>query len=692
VFAQYAQDYAQKAFSVIPLKAKDKKALGPWKKYQHEKAIPAQLESWWENHPRANVGIVTGKISGIIVIDCDSKEACERFVKDYPEAEETLQSRTGRGKHFYFEWAAGIRNKAGTVLGRGVDVKSDGGYVVAPPSIHKNGKRYTWLNDARIQLLPRKLKEALTISSKRHATSQTRKSPKQKEVIKEGERNSRLTSIAGAMQRQGVNRDAILNALVSENSARCDPRLSDDELEGIVESVSRYAVPGKSEELTDAGNARRFAAHHRDEVRYCHKWKLWLIWDGTRWRRDENGIAISKAKETAKAIYTEASLAADEKSRKKLSKHAMRSEGAWSIRNMVFLAQSERGIATTPSELDSDAWLLNVKNGTLDLKRGKIGPHNKEHLITKLAPVNYSPDAKCPQWDKFLRQIMDGKEELICFLQRAIGWSLTGDVSEQKLFFLFGKGANGKSTFLNIIREMLGDYAKQAAPELLLKKTGSSHPTEIADLQGSRFVVAVEVDEGRHFAEALLKQLTGGDKIKARRLYQDFDEFDPTHKLFLAANHKPNVGDGDAIWRRLCVVPFTVSIPEQEQDKDLLNKLRKEFPGILAWAVRGCLEWQKRGLKPPSAVVSATNSYKAEMDVIERFLTEQCTKAAKEKVKVSTLFDAFTEWCNQNGETLRLNSRDFSARLQNREFTTKHTNKGNVWIGIALNEEEDIAA
>ena len=687
LFINSARDYAQTGFSVIPLRPKRKEALVTWKKYQQHRATETQINSWWEKTPRANVGIVTGGVSGIVVIDCDSTEACKRFIRDYPEAESTRQARTGKGKHFYFEWARGIRNKAGsTALGQGIDVRSDGGYVVAAPSIHPNGRAYEWVNKKSIQPLPKRLKEALTISTKKPKSQKSGLST-QRDVIREGERNSGLTSIAGAMQRHGIAEATMLATLLSENAARCVPPLSDTEVEGIVKSMSRYAVPTKSEALTDAGNARRFATQHREQVRYCHTWKAWLIWDGTRWRRDETDIAITKAKETAKSIYVEASVALDEDTRKKLSKHATKSGGAWSIKNMAFLAQSEPEIATRASELDSNAWLLNVKNGTLDLKTGKLGPHSKEHLITKLAPVEYSPDAKCLKWDSFLRQIMDDDEELTGFLQRAVGWSLTGDVREQKLFFLFGKGANGKSTFLTIIREMLGDYAKQAAPELLLKKTGNSHPTEIADLQGSRFVVAVEVDEGRHFAEALLKQLTGGDKIKARRLYQDFEEFDPTHKLFLAANHKPNVGDGDAIWRRLCVVPFTVSIPEKKQDKDLLNKLRNEFPGILNWALRGCLEWQKRkGLHPPPAVVSATDTYRAEMDVIERFLTEECTVDSHGTVNVTKLFQAFTDWCAGNAEQLRLSAQNFSARLKNRGFEHDHTKKGNVWVGIYLND------
>jgi len=689
-----AKDYRDKGFSVIPLSPRDKQPLVNWKKFQKKKANHGQITSWWTQTPEANVGIVTGKISRLVVIDCDSEQAVDDFLKKFPEAKCTRQTKTGKGVHFYFRWSPGIRNSAGTFQ-NGIDVRSDGGYVVAPPSIHPNGTPYKWLNKKSIEPLPQKIKELLTRSKKKIMESRVKKQATE-QGIHEGRRNSHLTSLAGSLHAKGMSPEAIMTALRTENEIRCRPPLASAEVQTIVESISRYVVPAKPEELlTEAGNARRFAAQHRDKVRYCHIWRNWLLWDGTRWRKDEKNEVYCRAKDTVKTLYAEAGAIAEEEVRRKFSKHAMKSEGAYAITAMLSLAQSEPSIAITPSDLDKSPWALNVQNGTIDLKTGKLESHDKHQLITKLAPINYQPNARCPQWLKFLNHVMSGKQEMIEFLQRAIGYSLTGDVSEQKLFFLYGTGANGKSTFLNVLQEMLGDYAKQAAPELLVTKYGNSHPTEVADLQGSRFVVAVEVEEGKRMAEALVKQMTGGDKIKARFMHQNFFEFQPTHKLFLAANHRPIIhGTDDGIWRRIMLVPFTVTIPESKQDKRLLEKLRKELPGILAWAVKGCLKWQAEGLHVPVAVSSATSSYRSEMDTIETFLNDRCLKGNKHTVRSGRLYAAYTEWCDQNGERFKYNQKSLSRQLQDRGFESRRRSEGFIWIGLGLkrDNDEDIAA
>jgi putative DNA primase/helicase len=498
------------------------------------------------------------------------------------------------------------------------------------------------------------------------------------------------------MHARGVDKDTIFDALFSENLKHYIPPLPDDELIKIVDSVSAYPVLEKARDLTEAGNARRFAQQHAHEIRYCHGWNKWLTWDEARWRHDDNGEAMRMAKSTAQSIYTEAAKYTDGDVRQQVAKHAMKSETAYSLEAMLRLAQSEPGISVKPSDLDNDPWILNVLNGTINLQTGKLERPSKDRLITKLAPVEFSPKAKCPEWEKFLERIMDKNHKMIRFLQRAIGYSLTGSVQEQKLFFLHGSGANGKSTFLNVIQDMLGEYAKQAAPDLLVTKFGNSHPTELAHLQGSRFVVAVEVEEGKRLAEALIKQLTGGDTITARVMYGNFFEFRPTHKLFLAANHMPIIhGTDNGIWRRIMLVPFTVTIPEKEQDKLLIFKLRDEMPGILAWAVRGCLEWQKDGLQAPSQVEKATTSYQSEMDAIGKFLNEQCVTDESSKVKVTELFEAFVRWCNENGEPSKPTRQDFSLRLKSRGFKNKRQRNGYTWIGLGLRRagfKEDKAA
>ena len=680
-----ARDYEQRGFSVIPLRPKGKEALSPWKQYQQKKPTPAQIKSWWEETPRANVGIVTGEVSGVIVIDCDSEEACKRFIRAYPEAERTLQSKTGNGKHFYFKWVSGIRNKAGsTALGLGIDVRSDGGYVVAPPSIHPSGSEYKWLKKTKIQPLPIALKNLLS-TSPNHNNPTTLELSLEAGRIKEGMRNTQLFSLACAMRARGAEEEAIQAALDTLNKSQCDPPLPDDEVSGIVESSMHYKAAQPIENLTDAGNARRFAAQHGSHLRYCQKWKSWLVWDEIRWQKDHTNEVCRRAKDTMRNIYTEASSCNDGEMRTNLSKHAIKSEGAYQIKAMISLAQSESALVVTPNDLDTNHWLLNVQNGTINLQDGSFHPHRKEHLITKLAPVNYDPKATCPTWDKFLSRVMNNNERMIAFLQRATGYALTGDVSEQGLFFLHGIGANGKSTFLNTIQEMLGDYAKQAAPDLLVVKPNGSHPTELANLQGSRLVISVEIEEGKRMAEALVKQLTGGDTISARFMFGDFFNFRQTHKLFLAANHKPRIRGTDyAIWRRIWLVPFDVTIPDKERDKKLPEKLRQEMPGILTWAVKGCRDWQKNGLKIPEEVVAATETYRAESDVLAKFIEDCCVKGERERVKAQELYDSYSNWCDQNNERAKFNQRDFSGRLKERNYTSKRTNKGYEWQGIGL--------
>jgi putative DNA primase/helicase len=267
-----------------------------------------------------------------------------------------------------------------------------------------------------------------------------------------------------------------------------------------------------------------------------------------------------------------------------------------------------------------------------------------------------------------------------------IGYALTADVTEQVLFFLHGAGSNGKSTFLGIIREMMGDYACQAVSELLMAKNTEAHPTERADLFGRRFVATIETDEGKRMAEALMKQLTGGDNLKARRMRQDFFEMTPTWKLFLAANHKPTIRGTDlAVWRRIRLIPFTVTIAEADKDKDLMVKLRGELPGILAWAVRGCLEWQRHGLADPEEVQQATAEYQREQDALGQFLAECCVVADFARVKSSSLLLAFQEW---SGDKL-ITQQTLRIRLNERGFRSKRGHGGHhFYHGIGLPAEE----
>lgn len=442
--------------------------------------------------------------------------------------------------------------------------------------------------------------------------------------------------------------------------------------------------------LTDMGNAQRLVARHGDNIRFCHIWDKWLIWDGACWKIDETSEIVRLAKDTVRNIYAEAAQTFDDEERKAIGKHAQKSESEQRIKAMINLAQSELAISVKPNQLDADPWLLNVKNGTLNLHTGVLMPHKKEDLITKIVSIVYNPEVTCDLWNAFLNKVMNYNKELIAYVKRAIGYSLTAKVNEQCMFFMYGTGKNGKTTFIEIIKNIVGDYWQKAPTEMLMMKQYGSNsiPNDIARLPGARFVVAREVEEGKRLAESLVKDLTGGDTLVARFLHREFFEFAPTHKLWLYGNHKPIIqGTDEGIWRRIHLIPFSVCIPVQERDPKLGEKLFAELSGILAWAVQGCQEWQNIGLNPPQAVLQATKDYREEMDIFTSFLNACCLVEANLKVKMKDLYEEYTQWCEDNGERAA-SQRTFSLRLQERGFS-KHRGTGGLyyWFGLGLLEQ-----
>lgn len=439
---------------------------------------------------------------------------------------------------------------------------------------------------------------------------------------------------------------------------------------------------------TDLGNAKRLVSQYGDKIRFCFAWKKWLVWDGKTWSIDNNGQILRLAKETVLNIYREAYESADSEQSEKLGKWGAKSQAKKQIMAMVSLAESEEGIPISPQELDTNLSFLNCLNGTIDLKKGELKQHDPKNFITKTIPVEYDPAAQCPQWLDFLEKILNWNYDMINFLQRAIGYSLTGDVSEQCLFLLHGTGANGKSTLLNIIGALLGDYAQTAIFDTFLtKKEERSVNNDIARMQGKRFVSAIEAEGERRLSEVLVKQLTGGDTVTARFLFAEFFEFSPQFKIWLACNHKPIIrGTDHAIWRRIRLIPFTVTIPEAERDKHLIETLRAELPGLLAWAVQGCLTWQKNGLQTPEEVKSATNDYQGDMDTIGAFLGECCILTPEVRSKASDLYEVYKKWCEAGGE-YALNQRSFGLRLTEKGLE-RVKSSGNHWKGIGIKLEK----
>jgi putative DNA primase/helicase len=436
---------------------------------------------------------------------------------------------------------------------------------------------------------------------------------------------------------------------------------------------------------SDMGNAERMVAQHGQDIRYCSLWGKWLIWDGTRWKIDDTGRVMKLAKKTTRNILAEAVASDDDPARKALVKHALTSENEKRLKAMISLAESELPI--TPDELDADHWLLNCTNGTVDLRTGQLLPHTRSHYITKTTGIPYHPGTEAPQWGAFLRRVMDGDNDLITFLQRSSGYTATGDVSERIILILYGKGRNGKTTYIETLSKALGDYAKKTPARTFMAKKDEGVPNDLAALKGSRFVLASETEEGRRLAVALVKEATGGDRIAARFMRGEWFDFTPQFKVWLATNHKPIITDSkDGIWDRVKLVPFAVRIPEEEVDKKLPQKLKAELPGILAWVITGCVEWQCYGLDAPKVVTDATKEYRADMDTIQAFINECCKVDLAETVSAKRLYAAYIRWCQDNGEKAS-SQRALGLNLRDRDGLNKRPGTGGYtyWNGICLN-------
>jgi putative DNA primase/helicase len=328
-----------------------------------------------------------------------------------------------------------------------------------------------------------------------------------------------------------------------------------------------------------------------------------------------------------------------------------------------------------------------VKNGTINLRTGEIREPMPEDLITRIANVEYDPSADCPAWKKFIMEIMNYNAELIHFIQNAAGWSITGNTAEQSMFILFGTGANGKSTFLNTIMNLLGDYAIATPTETFMKKSGDQITNDIARLRGTRFVTTTEAEHGRRLSEPLIKQITGNDRMTARFLYGEFFNFIPTFKIWMATNHKPVIkGTDHGIWRRIKLVPFTTRIEEEDQDKDLEEKLMQEGPGILNWLIEGAMRWCKEGLKTPLIIISATAEYRAEMDIIGNFIKERCIQKEGFSIRAREFFKCYQDWCEENNEHA-VSERLLGLRLKEMGLEQRRSNDGRYWQGIHLRAE-----
>jgi len=465
------------------------------------------------------------------------------------------------------------------------------------------------------------------------------------------------------------------------------------------EVTTRPAFSLTPEHLTDLGNARRLVAEHGSKIRYVAGKATWIIWDGTRWAEDETGEIFRLAKATVAAIYAEASrITDDDKLRAAIAKHALRSESERAIKAMVALAQTEPGIPVLINELDPDPWILNCLNGTIELKTGTLREHRPHDMITKLAPVEYRPQATSELWNSFLWTAAGGETatdgtkadvfQFIEFLAKAAGSALVGENPDEHFFFVYGPPATGKSTWLEAIGATLGDYARTADFEAFIhQRQPRETRSSIIALVGSRFVRSSEVDKGKRLAEGILNAMSGGDRIRARDLHSKSVEFRPSWKLFLAANHRPKLSDDerDGIWRRILQLPFNVQIAAERRDPEVKRTLTNPAvsgSAILTWLIQGCLAWQCQGLHPPRQVLAATDAYRREMDPLAEF-TAACIEATGnpgDTVGAKALWDAYGQFSGSRGG---VSWNEFGRRM-GAKFTKSKTRHGVCYIGIRL--------
>jgi putative DNA primase/helicase len=666
-----------------------------WQNLDH--ADELTLQHWFGGSP-ANVCIVTGRKSGLVVVDVDPRhrgdEELAALEDQFGRLPETATARTGGGGHHYlFKYPSlgdlTITNKAPLAGREGLDVRAEGGQVVAPPSLHPNGTLYEWEDgkapwQTEIAELPGWLLELMLAGKSTKKTTRSPAGPTADGLILEGGRNDSLFRLACQLRDKGLNEAEALGTVHETNTSLCKPPLDEQEVGQLVRSAfTREARTNFGFDEVDM--SRRFIADHGANVSFVSAMNRWHTWSGTHWLEDDSWLVNELMKETLDKLRDEANQTVDGKEKDKFLKSVGRLRTNAKIKAFLALAQSDPQVVIKPDRLDANPFLLNVRNGIIDLRTGAVRPHDPADLITKWIDIEYRPDAEAPTWERFLREIFQGDEELVRYVQRVIGYCSTGDMREQKFWVAYGTGANGKSTFLDTISSILGPYSRTAAAKTFLdNRFGEGIGEDLAYLRGARFVSASETKDGASFNADRVKQITGGDSLTVRHLYGHHFTYDPTFKLLFLTNHRPQLDPTDyAVWRRLRELPFKAQFLPEQQDRDLPAKLVAEARGILSWIVRGAVEWNSSGLGECAAVEAAVREYKGEQDVLGDFIDEKCELDQAFEVDAQKLYNAVLSYCFENGRE-RIPQKRLIKGLEQKGYEKRKTNKCMKWVGLQL--------
>lgn len=728
VIQDMAHHYLDLSWYPIPLRT-DAKAPS-LKNWPQLRIAPEEVDEFFPTG--TNIGLLTGFPSGNLTdIDLDSQEAVLVAPLLLPNTSMVHGRTTAPGRHYWYkcdrnEPTTRFKAPDGTCL---IEIRSGTAekpsVTMVPPSIHPDtGESLIWAGPLDPAFIPYDVLlesvidvavASLLIKSwnhgRRHELALAFSGylavggiPEERAYrlvnaichgTSDGEAYDRLQAVKTTYQAlqagNSITGRTELQKIIGLETVKCLDKWLNVHSSSHANSFTSPSITHDRFENTDLGNAKRLISRFGHQIRYVSAWG-WLYWDGKRWARDDLGMVKQYACEIVEGMLENADGSIPVKDKLQILKWQQQSQGHSKLKAMLEIATYQKKVVSTPQHFDAHPWLFNVQNGTLDLKSGHLLPHNPDDMITKVAPVGYIPSALCPLFHEFLDRIFSGDVELIHFVQKALGHTLIGGNPEQVLIILFGNGANGKSVLVNTIMDILGrDYAQQMNGETLMMKTSNGMPrNDLACLEGVRFTAVSETGDKNRLDEALVKQITGGERIRARYLYHEEFEFLPQFSIVLSTNHKPYIADqGHSIWRRIRLIPFNVTISKEEQDPDLKQKLLQEKEGIFSWLAEGCRLYLTEGLIEPKTVRLATESYRNEMDTLGQFLEEQMEIVPTGKIQSQQLYNAYRNWCEEMG--LRpVNQKELTRRLEARGFTRSRDGCGVHWIGITSKPVDDM--
>lgn len=755
-----------RGWSVIPLYPMGKKPPIRWKKWQAERASVEIADSWRGQWRGCNLGIVTGEVSGLVVLDVDGADG-QLSVSKLGAIPKTPCVKTSRGWHYYFRHPGFTTgNFAGELPG--LDFRGDGGYVVGAGSIHESGHLYRWLvhpDECELAGLPAWLEDLLSSNGPENepekpqdwrATSAHPNTPdggrayvlaalareaRKVEDAPDGSRHQRLLDSAIALGgfyptlsereiednlfrafssrpfdrdynarqtiRDGISYGerkpreipkptppaSIKLSVLPKAKATYRPQPTTDEPEPAA-ATEEIDLSGQAQELlrsaplTDAGNAECMAAVFGERFRFDHNRRDeggWLVWDGNKWSFDEKADAWRAALAIVRARQAATAGIEDADKKKRAFTYLVGAENDNKQRALLRSATRLPAFSTHISDYDRDLWLAATPAGTFDFRLGQLQKPQRDDLITMSLGTSFDPQACAPRWELFLNEVFGDDAELVAFIRRAVGYSLTGDTREQCMFLCYGSGANGKSVFLDILRKLLGDYAGNAAFMTFDADRRSEGTSDLASLRGKRLVTIIEADEDRRLAEARVKAVTGQDPITCRFLYAQEFTYMPTYKLWMAMNHKPTIrGTDHGIWRRIKLIPFMQSFKGKE-DKQLAETLRGELPGILNWALDGLHDWLKNGLGTAAVVEAATEEYRKESDLVGQWFDDACASSPASTVLASDAFDSFRSWCKSWGYR-EPTQNSFARNLTEKGYLRLKLRGKRQWQGFILTD------